>query len=235
MTDVEAVEADVVVVGAGPAGSATAAHLARRGLTVALVEKSTFPRDKVCGDGLTPRAVKQLVHLGVDTAAEGWHRNKGLRVYGGRVEPFDMSWPELADFPNYGLVRRRQDFDEFLARHAETLGAQLVTGCTINGPIIDQGNDRIVGVTSKDGREFRAPVVVAADGVSSRLSVAMGITKRDDRPMGVAARAYFATERGNGDWMESWLELWDGKPHASALLPGYGWAFPAGGDRKSVV
>lgn len=234
MTDVEAVEADVVVVGAGPAGSATAAHLARRGLTVALVEKSTFPRDKVCGDGLTPRAVKQLVHLGIDTAAEGWHRNKGLRVYGGRVEPFDMPWPELADFPNYGLVRRRQDFDEFLARHAETLGAQLVTGCTINGPIIDQGSDRIVGVTSKDGREFRAPVVVAADGVSSRLSVAMGITKRDDRPMGVAARAYFATERGNGDWMESWLELWDGKPHESALLPGYGWAFPAGGGISNV-
>ncbi|MGD7733365.1 geranylgeranyl reductase family protein [Propionibacteriaceae bacterium G57] len=227
-------EADAIVVGAGPAGSATAAHLARRGLSVLLLEKATFPRDKICGDGLTPRAVKQLVNLGIDTTAEGWHRNKGLRVYGGRVEPFDMPWPELADFPNYGLVRRREDFDELLARHAESLGATLVTACTVRTPIIDERTGRIVGVTSKDGREFRAPVVVAADGVSSRLSIAMGITKREDRPMGVAARAYYKTERGNGDWMESWLELWDGEPHKSDLLPGYGWAFPAGEGISNV-
>ena len=227
-------QADVIVVGAGPAGAATAAHLARRGLEVILLEKATFPRDKICGDGLTPRAVKQLVALGIDTTEDGWHRNKGLRVYGGRVEPFDMPWPELADFPNYGLVRRRADFDELLARHAESLGATLITGCTVRDPVLDERSDRIVGVTSKDGRRFTAPVVVACDGVSSRLSVAMGITKRDDRPMGVAARAYYRTERGNGDWMESWLELWDGKPHQSALLPGYGWAFPSGDGISNV-
>ncbi|MGA4669428.1 geranylgeranyl reductase family protein [Propionibacteriaceae bacterium Y1923] len=229
-----AVHADAIVVGAGPAGSATAAHLARRGLQVILLEKATFPRDKICGDGLTPRAVKQLVNLGIDTTDEGWHRNKGLRVYGGRVEPFDMPWPELSDFPNYGLVRRREDFDELLARHAERLGATLVTGCTVREPIIDRVSDRIVGVTSKDGREFRAPVVIACDGASSRLSVKMGITKRDDRPMGVAARAYYQCERGDGDWMESWLELWDGLPHQSALLPGYGWAFPSGDGISNV-
>ena len=230
----EVLQADVIVVGAGPAGAATAAHLARRGLQVVLLEKSTFPRDKICGDGLTPRAVKQLVNLGIDTTAEGWHRNRGLRVYGGRVEPFDMEWPELADFPNYGLVRRRADFDELLARHAESLGATLITGCSVKGPIIDEHSNRIVGVTSKDGRRFTAPVVVACDGVSSRLSVAMGVSKRDDRPMGVAVRAYYQCERGDSDWMESWLELWDGKPHESALLPGYGWAFPTGEGVSNV-
>ncbi|WP_022910990.1 geranylgeranyl reductase family protein [Aestuariimicrobium kwangyangense] len=220
---------DAIVVGGGPAGAATAAHLARRGLDVVLLEKASYPRDKICGDGLTPRAVKQLVNLGIDTSEEnGWHRNRGLRVYGGRVEPFDMPWPELKDFPNYGLVRRREDFDALLAAHAVALGAHLFTGAQVTAPIIDETSNRIVGVTTKDGREFRAPVVVAADGVSSRLSVAMGITKREDRPMGVAVRAYFECERGNGDWMESWLELWDGKPHSSNLLPGYGWAFPTG-------
>jgi flavin-dependent dehydrogenase len=69
----EVVEADVVVVGAGPAGATTAAYLADRGLQVALLEKTSFPREKVCGDGLTPRAVKQLIRLGIDTT--GWERN----------------------------------------------------------------------------------------------------------------------------------------------------------------
>src|SRR5699024_8995361 len=100
-----AVESDVVVVGAGPAGSTAAAYLARHGLTVSLLEKSRFPRDKVCGDGLTPRASRQLVRLGIDTSAEaGWLRNRGLRIYGGRTEPFELEWPDLSDFPPYGLV-----------------------------------------------------------------------------------------------------------------------------------
>ena len=100
------VEADVLVVGAGPAGSATATHLARRGLDVALLEKSQFPREKVCGDGLTPRATRQLIRLGIDTSTDaGWLHNFGLRIYGGSTTPFELPWPELADFPSYGLVR----------------------------------------------------------------------------------------------------------------------------------
>ena len=76
-----AIEADVIVVGAGPGGSSAAAHLADAGLDVVLLEKSTFPREKVCGDGLTPRAVKQLIRLGIDISPEaGWMRNRGLRV-----------------------------------------------------------------------------------------------------------------------------------------------------------
>src|SRR3954451_21219184 len=98
-----AVEADVVVVGAGPAGSSTATYLARSGLDVALLEKSQFPREKVCGDGLTPRATRQLIRLGIDTSEQaGWLHNKGLRIYGGD-RPFQLEWPDLTDFPPYGL------------------------------------------------------------------------------------------------------------------------------------
>lgn len=90
-------ESDVVVVGAGPGGSATAAHLARRGLHVTLLEKVTFPRDKVCGDGLTPRAVEQLIRLGIDVSEEaGWKHTEGLRIHGGRIAPSFFpgpSWP----------------------------------------------------------------------------------------------------------------------------------------------
>lgn len=228
-------EADVIIVGAGPAGSSTAVHAARRGLKVLLLEKSEFPRDKVCGDGLTPRATRQLIRLGIDTSEEaGWLRNKGLRIYGGHTEPFELDWPDLADFPNYGLVRPRADFDNLLAQHAVAQGVTLVQNCNVSGPIRDDRSGRIVGVTSKDGREFRAPLVVDAGGNSARLAIAMGLAKRDDRPMGVAVRTYYTSPRDKDEYLESWLELWDGKPGESNLLPGYGWVFPMGDGTCNV-
>src|SRR5215467_1876478 len=96
--------ADVIVVGAGPSGSTTAYHLAQAGLNVLLLEKTVFPREKVCGDGLTPRATKQLLKMGVDIDAPGWIRNKGLRIIGGGVR-MELPWPDLASYPDYGLVR----------------------------------------------------------------------------------------------------------------------------------
>ena len=135
MTDSDAavVESDVVVVGAGPGGSTAARYLAERGLHVTLLEKSRFPREKVCGDGLTPRAVKQLIRLGIDIDGPGWARNHGLRVHGGRVEPFVLPWPELAEFPNFGLTRARSEFDDLLARHAVAGGAHLLEDTNVTG------------------------------------------------------------------------------------------------------
>ncbi|PFG17069.1 geranylgeranyl reductase family protein [Propionicimonas paludicola] len=230
-----AITAEVIVVGAGPGGSSAAAYLADRGVDVVLLEKSSFPREKVCGDGLTPRAVKQLIKLGIDTSPEaGWTRNRGLRIYGGRTEPFELNWPELAEFPPYGLVKARSEFDKLLADRAVAAGARLFENTNVTEPIIDQLSDRIVGVVAKDGRRFTAPIVIAADGNSSRLSVSMGLTKLTNRPMGVAVRAYFTSPRSDDDYMESWLELWDGKPGESNLLPGYGWVFGMGDGTVNV-
>src|SRR5512144_1856474 len=104
-------QADVIVVGAGPAGSSTAYHLANAGADVLLLEKSAFPRDKVCGDGLTPRAVKQLVSLGIDLHAPGCQSNHGLRIVGAghRIK---LPWPDLSPFPPYGMVSTRMAIDE---------------------------------------------------------------------------------------------------------------------------
>jgi menaquinone-9 beta-reductase len=235
MSEVGTVNADVIVVGAGPGGSTTASYLASRGLEVALLEKNAFPRQKVCGDGLTPRAVKQLMKLGIDTSEEaGWMRNKGLRIYGGRTEPFELPWPELAEYPPYGLTRAREAFDLTLANHAVTSGATLYENTQVVSPIINPRTGRITGVTTNQGRQFNAPVVVAADGNSSRLATSMGIGKRVDRPMGVAVRAYYNSPRTHDDYMESWLELWDGKPGQSNLLPGYGWIFALGDGTVNV-
>ena len=85
--------ADVIVVGAGPAGATTAYYLAQAGLDVLLLEKTEFPREKVCGDGLTPRATKQLVDMGIDVSTgNGWLHNKGLRIIGGGVR-LELDWP----------------------------------------------------------------------------------------------------------------------------------------------
>lgn len=228
------VESDVIVVGAGPGGSTAARYLANRGLHVSLIEKATFPRDKVCGDGLTPRCTRALIRLGIDVSEQnGWIHNLGLRVYGGRVEPFVLPWPELESFPSFGLARRRTELDKILADHAVAGGAHLYSGTTVTEPVLD-ASGRICGVRTKDGGLFTAPFVIAADGNSSRIALAMGREKREDRPMGVAVRTYVRSPRHDTEYMESWLELWDGKPKQSNLLPGYGWAFPLGDGTMNV-
>jgi geranylgeranyl reductase family protein len=230
-------EAQVIVVGAGPGGSTAAFHLARAGVDVLVLEKSEFPREKVCGDGLTPRAVKQLVAMGIETSPQqGWIKNHGLRIIGGGMR-IEVPWPDLSSFPSYGLVRPRQDFDEVLARSAQKAGARLQEGTTVTGPLLDERTGRVVGVTTKDGTEHRAPLVIVADGNSSRFSLALGIRKRDDRPMGVAYRKYFRSPRHDDDWLESWLELWDGERGGRGegrLLPGYGWIFGVGDGTSNV-
>jgi geranylgeranyl reductase family protein len=236
-------EADVIVVGAGPAGSTTAFYLARAGLDVLLLEKSTFPREKVCGDGLTPRAVKALVAMGIPLdERDGWLPNKGLRIIGGGTR-LELPWPELSSYPGYGLVRNRLDFDETLARGAQKAGARLIEGVNVTGPVLDDRTGRITGVTARGSgpagpegavaaaqHTYRSRMVIAADGNSSRLSVAMGLRKREDRPLGVAVRTYYASPRHDDDYLESWLELWDG----DRLLPGYGWIFGMGDGTSNV-
>jgi geranylgeranyl reductase family protein len=230
-------DADVIVVGAGPGGSSAAFHLATHGLNVLLLEKTEFPREKVCGDGLTPRAVKQLVKMGVDTSEKaGWLRNKGLRVIGGGLR-LELNWPELASFPNYGLTRTRMDFDQLLATRASEAGAVLKTNTNVTGPILN-GSGRVIGVKATVGGgepvEYHAPLVIAADGVSGRLALALGLAKREDRPMGVAVRRYYRSPAKHDDnYLESWLEL-RSKENPDKLLPGYGWIFGMGDGRVNV-
>jgi len=238
--------ADVIVVGAGPGGSATAAYLAMAGLDVLLLEKTQFPREKVCGDGLTPRAVRELITLGIPTPEEdGWIKNHGLRIIGGGMR-LELPWPDLASFPPYGLVRTRHDFDDILAKHAVKHGARLRESTNVTGPILDERTGAIIGVMAKAmddaGRDtggpslrFHAPLIVAADGNSSRLSLSMNRPQRDDRPMGVAVRTYYTSPRHDDDYLESWLELWSRNDAGEKiLLPGYGWIFGVGDGTSNV-
>lgn len=231
---------NVLIVGAGPAGSTAAYYLAKAGIDVTVLEKTSFPREKVCGDGLTPRAVREIQKLGLaHPETEGWRRNKGLRlIAGGRT--IELPWPEVADFPQYGLIRTRLGFDEQLARHAQSAGAVVLERHSVTEALHSE-DGRVTGVRASlldnsgrktgETRDFSADVVLAADGNSTRTAVSLGISKRDDRPLGVAVRTYFTSPRHEDDWMEGWLELpgRDGK-----LLPGYGWVFGVGDGTSNV-
>lgn len=232
-----AIEADVIVVGGGPAGAAAAYYLASAGVDVAVLEKATFPRDKICGDGLTPAAVSELLLMGVDFA--GWTRNRGLHVLGGG-HSLHFEWPDQKSLPGFGLAKTRTSLDAELIGRAVAAGARLYESHVVNGAIRGSGG-RIIGVKARVGRGAQArqvdatgKLVVDAAGVAARLATSVGIERNLRRPMGVAARTYFRSPKASGEWMESHLELWSGKPGESELLPGYGWIFPVGDGLVNV-
>jgi menaquinone-9 beta-reductase len=235
---VAAHEFDVLVVGSGPGGAAAAYNLARHGVNVGLVDKSSFPREKVCGDGLTPRAVKALMEMGIDTTEPGFVRVDGLRVYGRRAK-LDLPWPTLSDWPGYGLVRTRRDFDELLVRQAVKAGATLWERAEATAPVMDVG--WVAGAMVRrveeqrddplpEPEEVRARFVIAADGASSRFAGQAGVRRDTSRPLGIAARRYYRMARPQIPMLEAWLDLWEG----DAILPGYGWIFPLHEDVVNV-
>jgi geranylgeranyl reductase family protein len=227
-------ETDVLVVGAGPGGSAAAYHLARHGIDVTVVERATFPREKVCGDGLTPRAVVAMERMGVDTRDPGFERVRGLRVHA-RSATIDLPWPELASWPGYGLVMPRDGFDQLLAERAVKAGAGIFEATDAVAPILENGWVRGAAVRPSDRgseptTEIRARFVLAADGAASRFGAPAGVRRDGSRPLGIAARRYYRADYRPGPWFESWLDLWDG----DMLLPGYGWLFPVAGGRINL-
>lgn len=165
--------------------------------------------------------------------------NRGLRIFTGELM-LELDWPDLTSYPPYGVSRTRHDFDELLAKTAVEAGARLLERTTVTGAITDERTGRVVGVEAKRGPErkpvsYRAPLVLACDGVSARLALSVGIEKNDSRPMGVAVRRYYRSPRHDEAYIEGHLELWDrSDPRDPKLLPGYGWAFPLGDGTVNV-
>ncbi|MDP9328899.1 MAG: geranylgeranyl reductase family protein [Actinomycetota bacterium] len=234
MTTPHTLETDVLVVGAGPGGAATAYHLARHGVDVTMVDRARFPREKVCGDGITPRGVASMLRMGVNPDDPGFERVKGLRV-NSRSTTIELPWPELRSWPNYGLVRTRHDFDQLLVDRATKAGARLLEGTEAVAPTLRDGwvtggTIRPAGEHEAEPTVVRARYVIAADGAASRFARPAGVRRDDSRPLGIAARRYYRATYHPGPWFESWLDLWEG----DLLLPGYGWLFPVAGGRINL-
>ncbi|MDJ0962066.1 MAG: geranylgeranyl reductase family protein [Acidimicrobiia bacterium] len=220
---------DVLVVGGGPGGAAAAYWLARNGVSVTVVEKKSYPRDKTCGDGLTPRAIKQLMDMGLDVDATGLHRINGLRAYAGELT-LEVPWPEHTIYPNWGAVIRRADLDMRVAELAADQGAVLrqrteATAITDGGELIGvelvEKND--TGVVAREVVHPR--VTVIADGSLSRFGRKLGTARRKDFPYGLAVRGYHSSPNSHDEFLESQLNIVD---RQGRNVPGYGWIFPLG-------
>lgn len=222
---------DVVVVGGGPAGSAAAYWLARAGRDVVLVERKEYPREKTCGDGLTPRAIRQLLDMGFDFSVPEFHRVAGLRSYAGDDLMLELEWPRHSRFPDWGGVIRRRDLDAQVAALVEKQGARVLQQVTAR-PLLESGRLAGVELSHNGSREHvSAGAVVVADGTLSRFGRALGTHRRRDYPMGLAARGYFSSPFAGADFMESQLDIRDA---SGASMPGYGWVFPLGDGTVNV-
>jgi menaquinone-9 beta-reductase len=232
---------DVVVVGAGPSGSACAYWLASAGWSVCLLEKKSFPREKTCGDGLTPRSVHQLAQMGLaDTLSVNAHRFNGLRTFGFGAS-LELTWPDHPVFPNHGYTITRFNLDALVAEHAAKFGATLLTGLEAvavlePAPSIDGGLSGAAGVivTEKESgasAEVRGRYLVVADGQNSRIGRALGTSRNRQWPMGMALRGYYTSDRHDEPWIDSHLDIRDA---SGDVVPGYGWVFPLGDGRINV-
>jgi len=223
----------VLVIGAGPGGAAMGYWLARHGHDVTLVEKKHFPRDKTCGDGLTPRAVKQLEDMGLTDGLSKHHRYDGLRAtaHGRQLE---LQWPSHPIYPQHGYVVRRRDLDMMVAHNARDAGATLLEGHEAVQPIVERGCVRGAVVRDLDRdvtTEMRADYVVIADGANSRFGRSLGTSRTKEWPYGTAIRTYWQSPRHADPWIESALDV---KDRNGDSMPGYGWIFPVGDGTINV-
>ena len=220
--------ADVVVIGAGPAGSAAAAWAARGGRDVLVIDGQQFPRDKACGDGLTPRAVAELELLGLGPWLDGKLRNRGLRMSGFGAD-VEIEWPGPS-FPSTGSAVPRTELDDRIRQVASDDGAQMLLGVKAVDVERDSSG-RVTAVVLEDGSTVGCGQLIVADGVRSTLGRVLGREWHRETVYGVAIRAYAASPRSNEPWITSHLEL---RSPTGAALPGYGWIFPLGNGEVNI-
>ena len=215
---------DLLVVGAGPAGAAAAIRAARGGAKVVVFDKAPYGRDKVCGDGLTPRAIAAMQELNLDFSDA--HHIVGLRMIANSTVR-ELDWPSGGRFPNHGAVWPRRKLDAALIDAATEAGAEVIWE-TEALPIIE--GERVVGVTTGD-KTWKAPMTVIAAGAPGKIAKMLGTERVEDEPFGLAIRAYVPSPRHGDQHLEACLTLKD--EHGTAV-PGYGWMFPAGDGTVNI-
>jgi geranylgeranyl reductase family protein len=223
---------DVLVIGAGPAGSTAAYWLARQGHRVTVIERREFPRSKACGDVLSPRAVQQLDDMGLTDASRHWHRHRGLSVVSnGRRR--ELSWPAHPLQADHGLVARRRELDQLLALHAGDAGATVLHGHDAIEPIVERGFVRGAVVRTALGStlNINAAYLVIADGANSGFGRSLGTFRTRGWPYATAVRSYWQSARHDEAFIEVSFDVTD---RSDNVLPGYGWVAPVGDGNVNI-
>ena len=215
---------DIIIIGAGPAGSAAAYYLAKGGLNVALLDKTDFPRDKTCGDGLTPRAVKMLKEMdALDKVAGQGFRCNGITLRHSDSVEYQLSLAGLAGLPDYVLVLPRLALDDLLLKHAIESGANFIPNTKVKNVTRDSAGAVQAHV---EGREaLTGKLAIIATGANTKLLRDAGLLDKKV-PANLAARCYFENVEGLDDNV---VLFFDGVER-----PGYGWVFPTSPTTANV-
>ncbi|MDA3041181.1 MAG: geranylgeranyl reductase family protein [Actinomycetota bacterium] len=215
---------DLAIIGGGPAGAAAAITAARGGATVVVFEKGLHGRDKVCGDGLTPRAIGALNDLGV--GFEAAHHIVGLRMIANKTVR-ELDWPSTSRFPDHGAVWPRRHLDAALMDAAAKAGADVRWGIEAL-PWVEDG--RVLGVTIGTNK-VSAGLTILASGAQGEASRMVGAVRDPAEPFGLAIRSYAESPRHADTHIEACLTLRD---NHGTPVPGYGWMFPAGDGTVNI-
>lgn len=209
---------DVAIIGAGPGGSAAAYYLARQGLEVLLLDKSDFPRDKTCGDGLTPRALGILEDMGLlgELNRVGYRVNR-LEIAAPKGHAVESPFPARNGQPGYSLIIPRLVLDDAIRSYALAAGAKFESLVRVTEITAGQEGVIISGKRRSQSFTAKARLAIIATGASIPLLLGLKLLKKAP-PMALAARAYFENVGGLSDSIQL---RFDGVP-----LPGYGWVFP---------
>src|SRR5437764_1510955 len=219
---------DVIVAGAGPGGCAAAITLALDGWKVLLLDKATFPRDKVCGDMISPRSQRVLHALGCLSALQQARPNRvdagafflhGEQIMHARV-------PHIEGLSNYGCVLPRLAFDDILFRRAQAVGVATVEGCEVTGLEVDSGGATLFAGYRGKPHAYRGRLVIASDGARSVVARALGMERRDSKSITIALRAYYEGVEGDPSRVDICFDR--------SFFPGYAWIFPLAGGRANV-
>jgi geranylgeranyl reductase family protein len=221
-------DADVLIAGGGPSGSMCAYYLAKAGKKVILIDSENFPRDKICGDFVSPVGLKELINIGISESDDFKKTNiiTGATVYLDGKPLITKNLPNIKGLPNYGRVIPRLILDNWIVEAARKAGTQIISPCALKNYTVCDNYVMVECKEGKDDKYFIVKMLIGADGSNSKVARIMNGVKPDQGNRIVAVRAYFENVNCVSDQAELFF--------SSKSFPGYSWFFPVDASRANV-